>query len=80
LVARVARLLGDRDTEVALAAIWALGQIGGDAARRVLREASKSDSEARIQAANEALAELSMEDGIAGTSLDRSGPFGGRNN
>ncbi len=80
LVARVARLLGDKDTEVALAAIWALGQIGGDAARRVLREASKSDSEARIQAAAEALAELSMEDGIAGTSFDRSGPFGGRNN
>lgn len=80
LVARVARLLGDKDTEVALAAIWALGQIGGDAARRMLREASKSDSEARIQAAAEALAELAVEDGLTGTALNRPGPFSGRNN
>jgi HEAT repeat protein len=80
LVARVARLLGDSDTEVALAAIWALGQIGGEAARRVLREASKSESEARIQAANEALAELSIEDGLMGAEPSRIGPRGGINN
>jgi HEAT repeat protein len=79
IIARVARLLGDSDTEVALAAIWALGQIGGEAARRVLREAGKSESEARIQAAADALSELSLEDGLVG-DMRGMPPRGGRYN
>jgi HEAT repeat protein len=66
LLSRVARLLGDSDTEVAIAAIWALGQIGGAAAKRVLTEATKSEHEARAQAATDALAELALDQGIVG--------------
>ncbi|GAB4109615.1 MAG: HEAT repeat domain-containing protein [Roseiflexaceae bacterium] len=80
LVARVARLLGDSDTEVALAAIWALGQIGGEAAARVLRDARKSESEARAQAAEEALSELAIEDGIMGEMRPPRNPRSGRQN
>ncbi len=64
LLPKVAALLNDRDTEIALAATWALGQIGGDAARRVLQQASKGQDAARSQAATEALDEL-----LAGESL-----------
>ncbi len=68
LLARVARLLGDNDTEVALAAIWALGQIGGESAKRVLKEATKSENEARAQAAADALAEVTLDEGIGGST------------
>jgi HEAT repeat protein len=64
LVARVVRLCSDADTEVALAAIWALGQIGGETARRTLQRISGSDDEARSQAAAEALDELTLEEGF----------------
>lgn len=66
LVARLAKLLVDSDTEVALAAIWAMGQIGGEAAQRALRQVSKSQDQARSQAAAEALSELSLDQGIVG--------------
>ncbi|WP_232280197.1 HEAT repeat domain-containing protein [Roseiflexus castenholzii] len=66
LVARVVRLCNDADTEVALAAIWALGQIGGETARRTLQRISGSDDEARSQAAAEALDELTLEEGFSG--------------
>ncbi|PMP84716.1 MAG: PBS lyase [Roseiflexus castenholzii] len=66
LVARVVRLCNDADTEVALAAIWALGQIGGETARRTLQRMSGSDDEARSQAAAEALDELTLEEGFSG--------------
>jgi HEAT repeat protein len=64
LVPQVAPLLTDDDTEVAFAAIWALGQIGGDAARRALQSIRKSQDEARGQAAADALEELSLGDDI----------------
>ena len=64
LVSKVAPLLNDQDTEVALAAIWALGQIGGDTAKRLLQQLRKSDDDARRQAALDALEELSLEDGF----------------
>lgn len=66
LVSRVVRLCSDTDTEVALAAIWALGQIGGETARRTLQRISGSDDEARSQAAAEALEELTLEEGFSG--------------
>ncbi|MGQ9549617.1 MAG: HEAT repeat domain-containing protein [Roseiflexus sp.] len=64
LVSRVVSLCNDADTEVALAAIWALGQIGGETARRALQRISSSEDEARSQAAAEALDELTLEEGF----------------
>lgn len=66
LVPKIVRLCSDTDTEVALAAIWALGQIGGETARRTLQRISSSDDEARSQAAAEALDELTLEEGFFG--------------
>jgi len=71
LVARAAvpvlrRLIEDRDGEVRMAAIWALGQIGGEQAREILFTCCESDDDLIQESAEEALAEL--EFGI--TSLD----------
>lgn len=55
-------LVDDEDTEIALAAIWALGQVGGPSARRVLERIARSRDETRRQAADEALAELSLDE------------------
>ena len=60
LLAKLAPLLNDHDSEVALAAIWALGQVGGDSAKRVLQQVHKSEDETRRQAAADALDELSL--------------------
>jgi len=54
-------LVDDEDTEVGLAAIWALGQIGGPHARRVLDRLARSKNEARSQAAQDALDELNLD-------------------
>jgi HEAT repeat protein len=64
LVPQLAKLLDDDDSEVALAAIWALGEIGGEPARRALQRARKSSDETRSQAASEALEELSLGDSV----------------
>ncbi len=64
LLAKLAPLLADRDSEVVLAALWALGQIGGDTAKRLLKQAAKEGDEARRQAAADALDELSQADGL----------------
>jgi HEAT repeat protein len=79
LIVPIARLLGDSDTEVALAAIWALGQLGGEAAKRALTEVARSDSDARVQAATEALAEIALDQGIGG-EVRGIRPRGGSNN
>ncbi len=55
-------LVDDEDTEISLAAIWALGQVGGASARRVLERLARSKDLARRQAADEALAELSLDE------------------
>lgn len=62
LLPRLLPLVNDTDTEIALSAIWALGQIGGDGARRVLQRISKSNDSARSEAASEALTELSLDE------------------
>jgi HEAT repeat protein len=64
LLPKLAPLLNDSDSEVALAAIWALGQVGGDSARRALQQVRKSEDEARSQAAADALEELSLGDSL----------------
>lgn len=55
-------LVDDDDSEIALAAIWALGQVGGPSARRVLERLARSKDEARRQAADEALDELTLDE------------------
>lgn len=66
MVPRLLPLAEGDDTEVALAAIWALGQIGGNAAKRMLKQLSNSDDPAIQEAADEALAELTLADGSLG--------------
>jgi HEAT repeat protein len=68
-VGTLARLAGDDDGEVALAAIWALAQIGGPAARRALEQIARSTDEARRDAAQEALDEGEL--GIAALQRPR---------
>jgi HEAT repeat protein len=56
-------LLGDEDSEVRLAAVAALGKIGSEQAKQVLRRlADDSDDEALSDAAAEALAEAESID------------------
>lgn len=55
----LARLTEDPDREVQEAAIWALGNIGGEEARRILQTiVAESQDEALCEAAEEALEEL----------------------
>ena len=57
-VSTLARLLDDPDREVQEMAVWALGQIGGDQARKLVTQLAKSDDEALAEAATEALEEM----------------------
>jgi HEAT repeat protein len=54
------RMVDDQDTEVRLAAVWALGQIGGKPAAEALAHALKSKDPALQEAAREALEEISF--------------------
>jgi len=62
LLPKLTPLLNDSDSEVAFAAIWALGQVGGDSAKRLLQQIRKTGDEALRLAANEALEELELGD------------------
>jgi HEAT repeat protein len=53
-------LVEDNDPEVLQAAIWALGQVGGSEAQRVLERLARSKDEMRSQAAHEALEALML--------------------
>jgi HEAT repeat protein len=64
LLPKLSPLLNDSDSEVALAAIWALGQIGGDTAKRLLQQVRKNADDTRKQAAADALEELALGDGL----------------
>lgn len=64
ILSKVLPLVNDSDTEVALSAIWALGQIGGETSLKNLQRIRDTSDAARSQAAADALAELSLEDGI----------------
>ena len=57
-VSTLARLLDDPDREVQEMTVWALGQIGGNRAHRLLTQLAKSDDEALAEAATEALEEM----------------------
>ncbi|MEI7557276.1 HEAT repeat domain-containing protein [Candidatus Chlorohelix sp.] len=58
LLAPLLRLTRDHDAEVRLAAIWALGQVGGQEASRTLKVLAESESATVSAAAKEALAEI----------------------
>jgi HEAT repeat protein len=60
LLPKLAQMINDDDGEVVLMAIWALGQIGGEHARRLLQRVRKSQNEAYREAADEALEEISL--------------------
>ncbi|MCG8350220.1 MAG: HEAT repeat domain-containing protein [Chloroflexales bacterium] len=62
LVSPLLPLVDDEDVEVSQAAIWALGQVGGPHAQRVLQRLARSRDDARRQAALEALDELTFDD------------------
>jgi HEAT repeat protein len=57
-VSMLEELTEDTDTEVQEAAIWALGQIGGDRARQILEQFCQADDEALRSAAEAALEEF----------------------
>jgi HEAT repeat protein len=57
------RMVADPDGEVKLAAVWALGQIGGPEARRILEICSEMGDEALQDAADAALDELDFMHG-----------------
>ena len=62
-VSRIIQLIAvETDSEVRLAALAALGQIGGEEARKALEAATEWDDEAVISAAESALEELSTDD------------------
>jgi HEAT repeat protein len=62
LLASLLPLVDDEDGEIATTAIWALGQVGGPSAKRVLQRLARSKDDARRTAANAALEELSISE------------------
>ncbi len=52
----------ERDEEIQLMAVWALGQIGGKRAEQALQRLTEGDNVALAEAAEEALEELSIHD------------------
>jgi len=54
------RLVDDPDAEVRLAAVWALGQVGGRPAAEALARVLKSDNPALREAAEEAMQEIAF--------------------
>jgi HEAT repeat protein len=66
----LANLVNDPDREVLEAAIWALGQIGGNEARLILHECYREDDEFLCEAVEEALEQLEFMRGVLDISLD----------
>jgi hypothetical protein len=57
----LSQLIDDVDDQVQKMAIWALGEIGGDAARQVLRHVLDKNQDYLTEAADDALAELEFK-------------------
>lgn len=60
LLPQLLPMTDDDDLEIALAAIWALGEIGGERARTTLQRLTRTAEGERRAAANEALANLEL--------------------
>lgn len=60
LLSKLLPLVDDEDAEVALAAVWALGQVGGPHGARILQRVAQSKDPPRRQAAQAALEELQL--------------------
>ncbi len=63
-------LLRDDDTSVLIAAIAALGSVGGALARQALQKCLESDDEAIEEAANEALSEIEFDEDPLSLTFD----------
>jgi HEAT repeat protein len=70
-VPELEELADDADPEVQEAALWALGQIGGDRARKILERYCRTRDEATRTAAKAALEELEFLHGDLGEFFSR---------
>jgi HEAT repeat protein len=70
MLPHIAPLVDDPDREVQLAAIWALGQIGGAKAAEILKACLSGEDEVLTEAAEEALDELQYSTDPLGWSLE----------
>jgi HEAT repeat protein len=68
LVPLLVPLTSSDDVEIYTAAIWALGQIGGKVSLQALRRIVESGDGERQQAAEEAISEIDLDDGLSGLS------------
>ena len=66
----LANLVNDPDREVLEATIWALGQIGGNEARRILCDCYREGDEFLCEAVEEALEQLDFMRGVIEMTLD----------
>jgi HEAT repeat protein len=66
----LAELVNDPDREVLEAAIWALGQIGGNESRRILYKCYREDDEFLCEAVDEALENLESMEALPHIHLD----------
>lgn len=62
-VPSLSRMVEDSDREVSNAAVWALGQIGGEEAKVALLDALDQEDQDTQAAVNDALAELALSEG-----------------
>jgi HEAT repeat protein len=76
-VKEIAELVEDVDAEIRAMALWSLGQIGGNLARRTLQRYVDSDNEALRDAAREALQELEFFHGDLSTFFGPPADFDG---
>ena len=67
---RIALLLLDDDQQVRIAAVRALGEVGGQTARRALKHCLEMEDELLVDAAEEVLEDLEVEDDPLGYRFD----------
>ncbi len=65
----LARLIQDADPHIHEASIWALGQIGGSDAKRILSDAYADADEETVDALDEAMAEIALQEGSLDLTL-----------
>jgi len=68
-VPALAQLVEDADIQVHEASIWALGQIGGPDAKRILGDAYADADEVTVDALDEAMAEIALQEGSLDLTL-----------